>query len=190
MDLSCLCRGRRIVAFCCLSCRDYVNRRWVSSSLGNNCRRGPYQHLKLVGQPDYSTFGGSLCTSSGHSSSTSSRISSETSERRSVSSRRKRQAFASSHLRALASAFQKSGSCKCSVRARSCSPLYPSFCSRSFTFHQRYRYPPLSAASLIACWTCFIAQFIQASIACFQQTVSWHYADAKLDVGGTASSGP
>jgi hypothetical protein len=31
--------------------------------------------------------------------------------------------------------------------------LYPSLCSRSFTFHQRYRYPPFSAASLIACWT-------------------------------------
>src|SRR5262245_47667333 len=71
---------------------------------------------------------------------------------------RKRQAFASSHLRALASAFQKSGSCKCSDRARNCSPLYPSLCSRSFTFHQRYRYPPFSAASLIACWTLFMGQ--------------------------------
>src|SRR4029434_10177221 len=38
-------------------------------------------------RPDYDTFGGSLCTSSGHSSSTSSRISSETSVRPSVSSR-------------------------------------------------------------------------------------------------------
>src|SRR5262249_441877 len=66
--------------------------------------------------------------------------------------------FASSHLRALASAFQKSGSCKCSDRARNCSPLYPSLCSRSFTFHQRYRYPPFSAASLIACWTLFMGQ--------------------------------
>src|SRR6185436_5457572 len=53
---------------------------WVSSSLGSNRRRGPYQ--RRVG-----TFGGSLCTSSGHSSSTSCRISSETSERPSVSSR-------------------------------------------------------------------------------------------------------
>jgi hypothetical protein len=65
-------------------------------------------------------------------------------------------AFISSHLRAVASAFQKSGSCKCSDRARSCSPLYPSLCSRSFTFHQRYRYPPFSAASLIAFWTLLI----------------------------------
>jgi hypothetical protein len=32
---------------------------------------------------------------------------------------------------------RKSGSCKCSDRARNCSPLYPSLCSRSFTFHQR-----------------------------------------------------
>src|SRR6266511_1832671 len=86
-DLSCLCRGRRIVAFCCFSCRDYINRHWVSSSLGNNCRRSPYQRLVVTGQPDYDTFGGSLCTSSGHSSSTSSRIWSETSERLSVSSR-------------------------------------------------------------------------------------------------------
>src|SRR6266487_4108994 len=85
--ISCLCRGRRIVAFCCVSCRDYSNRHWVSSSLGNNCRRSPYQRLVVTGQPDYDTFGGSLCTSSGHSSSTSSRISSETSERLSVSSR-------------------------------------------------------------------------------------------------------
>src|SRR2546425_281727 len=69
---------RRIVA--------YINRHWVSSSLGNNCRRSPYQRL-VVTQPDYDTFGGSLCTSSGHSSSTSSRISSETSGRPSVSSR-------------------------------------------------------------------------------------------------------
>src|SRR6266536_61864 len=77
-DLSCLCRGRRIVAFCCFSCRDYINLHWVSSSLGNNCRRSPYQRLVVTGQPDYDTFGGSLCTSSGHSSSTSSRIWSET----------------------------------------------------------------------------------------------------------------
>src|SRR5260221_5218071 len=40
-----------------------------------------------LGQPDYGTFGGSLCNNSGHSSSTSSRISSETSERPSVSDR-------------------------------------------------------------------------------------------------------
>src|SRR5258708_5823898 len=44
-------------------------------------QRSPYQRLVV------DTFGGSLCTSSGHSSSTSSRISSETSERPSVSSR-------------------------------------------------------------------------------------------------------
>jgi len=37
--------------------------------------------------PVYDAFGGSLCTSSGHSSSTSSRISSETSEMSSISSR-------------------------------------------------------------------------------------------------------
>jgi TPP-dependent pyruvate/acetoin dehydrogenase alpha subunit len=43
---------------------------------------------------------------------------------------------------AVDSAFQKSGSCKCSERARSCNPLYPSLCSRSSTFHHRYRYPP------------------------------------------------
>src|SRR4029453_9427091 len=66
-----------------------------------------------------------------------------------------RQALTSSHLRAVASAFQKSGSCKCSGRARSCSALYPSLGWRSFTFHDRYRYPPFSAASLIACWTLF-----------------------------------
>jgi hypothetical protein len=42
--------------------------------------------------------------------------------------------------------FQKSGSCKCSDRARSCNPLYPSLCPRSFTFHHRYRYSPFSAA--------------------------------------------
>src|SRR6516164_11498858 len=61
---------------------------------------------------------------------------------------------------AVASAFRKSGSCKCSDRARNCSPWYPSLCSRSFTFHQRYRYryPPFSAASLIACWTLFMGQ--------------------------------
>jgi hypothetical protein len=53
----------------------------VSSSLGNNCQRSPYQRLVV------DTFGGSLCTSSGHSSSTSSRISSGTSERPSVSRR-------------------------------------------------------------------------------------------------------
>src|SRR2546430_9827962 len=52
-----------------------------------NCQRSPYQRLVVTGQPDYDTFGGSLCTSSGHSSSTSSRISSETSGRPSVSSR-------------------------------------------------------------------------------------------------------
>ena len=52
---------------------------WDKGDLGNR-RRGPYQ--RRVG-----TFGGSLCTSSGHSSSTSSRISSETSERPSISSR-------------------------------------------------------------------------------------------------------
>src|SRR5260221_8799359 len=79
-DLSCLSRGRWIVAFCWLPCRDYSNWPWVSSSLGNNRRRSPYQ--RPIG-----AFGGSLCTSSGHSPSTSSRISSETSERRSVSSR-------------------------------------------------------------------------------------------------------
>jgi hypothetical protein len=62
------------------------HRPWVSSSLGNDCRRGPYQRL-AIGQPACGTFGGSLCNNSGHSSSTSSRISSETSERRSVSSR-------------------------------------------------------------------------------------------------------
>src|SRR5262249_17980837 len=39
-------------------------------------------------QRDCDTFGGSLCTSSGHSSSTNSRISSETSERYFVSSRK------------------------------------------------------------------------------------------------------
>ena len=35
------------------------------------------------------------------------------------------------------------------------SALYLSLGSRSFTFHDRYRYPPFSAASLIACWTLF-----------------------------------
>jgi membrane protein len=29
-----------VVVVCCLSCRDYINRHRVSSSLGNNCRRG------------------------------------------------------------------------------------------------------------------------------------------------------
>jgi len=85
--LSCLCRGRRTAALCCPSCRDYISRHCGSSSLGNNCRRGPYQRLGILGQPDYGTFGGSLCNNSGHSSSTSSRISSETSERPSVSDR-------------------------------------------------------------------------------------------------------
>src|SRR6266540_5868407 len=60
-----------------VSGRDYINLHWVSSSLGNNCRRSPYQRLVVTRQPDYDTFGGSLCTSSGHSSSTSSRIWSE-----------------------------------------------------------------------------------------------------------------
>jgi Exopolysaccharide synthesis, ExoD len=69
------------------SCRDCINRDWISSGLGNNCRRGPYQRLGVLGQPDDGTLGGSLYTSSGHSSSTSSRISSETSERPSVSNR-------------------------------------------------------------------------------------------------------
>jgi Virulence factor BrkB len=76
-----------VVVVCCLSCRDYINRHRVSSSLGNNCRRGPYQLLVVIDRPDYDAFGGSLCTSSGHSCSTSSRISSETSERPSVSRR-------------------------------------------------------------------------------------------------------
>jgi Exopolysaccharide synthesis, ExoD len=62
-------------------------RDWISSDLGNNCRRGPYQRLGILGQPDDRTLGGSLYTSSGHSSSTSSRISLETSERPSVSNR-------------------------------------------------------------------------------------------------------
>jgi hypothetical protein len=62
---------------------------------------------------------------------------------------------------AVDSAFQKSGSCKCSQRARSCNPLYPSWCSRSPTFHHRYRYPPLSAASLIACWTLLIVRNVK-----------------------------
>src|SRR5205823_8141790 len=86
-NLSCLYRGGRIVAFCCLSCRDHINRHRVSSSLGNSCRRGPYQHLVALGQPDDDAFGGSLCTSSGHSCSTSCRISSDTSDRPYVSSR-------------------------------------------------------------------------------------------------------
>jgi hypothetical protein len=30
------------------------------------------------------------------------------------------------------------------IPQRSCRPLYPSLCSRSFAFHQRYRYPPFS----------------------------------------------
>src|SRR4029453_9141288 len=30
---------------CRLSCRDHINRHCVSSSLGNNRRRGPYQRL-------------------------------------------------------------------------------------------------------------------------------------------------
>src|SRR5262245_31951593 len=78
---------RRIVAFCWLPCRDYINRPWVGCSLGNNYRGDPYQRLVVTGQPDCGTLGGSLCTSSGHSSSTSFRISSETSERPSVSTR-------------------------------------------------------------------------------------------------------
>ena len=85
-DLPCPCRGRRIVAFCGVCCRDCIDRDWISSSLGN--KRGPYQRVVVLGQPDDGrTLGGNLCTSSGHSSSTSSRISSETSERLSVSSR-------------------------------------------------------------------------------------------------------
>src|SRR5438874_13510058 len=45
--LSCLCRGRRIAAFCCPACRDYISRHCGSSSLGHNCRRGPYQRLGI-----------------------------------------------------------------------------------------------------------------------------------------------
>jgi hypothetical protein len=45
-----LCRGRWIGALCCPSCRDYMDRPWVSSSLGNNCRRGPYQRLAVIGR--------------------------------------------------------------------------------------------------------------------------------------------
>src|SRR5215468_12670342 len=44
-DLSCLCRGRRIVALCCVSCRDYLNRDCVSSRLGSNRRRASYHRL-------------------------------------------------------------------------------------------------------------------------------------------------
>src|SRR5262249_2053352 len=86
-NLSCLCRGRRIVAFCWLPCRDHIDRPWVGSSLGNSHRRDPHQRLVVTGQPDCGTLDGSLCTSSGHSSPTSSRISSEISERPSVSTR-------------------------------------------------------------------------------------------------------
>src|SRR5262249_54959382 len=86
-DLSCLYRGRRIVAFCWLPCRDDINRSWIGSSLGNNYRGDPYQRLVVTGHPDCGTLGGSLCTNSGHSSSTSSRISSEISDRPSVSRR-------------------------------------------------------------------------------------------------------
>src|SRR6516225_11416384 len=69
-NLSCLCRGRRIVAFCWLACRDYIDRPWVGSSLGNSHRRDLHQRLVVTGQPECGTLGGSLCTSSGHSSST------------------------------------------------------------------------------------------------------------------------
>src|SRR5207253_9074358 len=54
----------RIVFSTFRGCMSFYTAR-VSSSLGNNCRRGPYQRLVVIGQPDYDSFGGSLCTSSG-----------------------------------------------------------------------------------------------------------------------------
>jgi hypothetical protein len=65
---------------------DHIDRPWVSSVWGT-ITSAQSLSAPSSNRPDYDTFGGSLCTSSGHSSSTSSRISSETSVRLSVSSR-------------------------------------------------------------------------------------------------------
>src|SRR5207253_10740502 len=47
----------RIVFSTFRGCMSFYTAR-VSSSLGNNCRRGPYQRLVVIGQPDYDSFGG------------------------------------------------------------------------------------------------------------------------------------